>query len=91
MICTAHQIFGDQIKGHAACVGEKYIQSSVDKREGKRPFASPRCRWEDNTKMYDNVMGWQRMDRINLLGCWQFLHYLKNCQLLTKDDSALCS
>jgi hypothetical protein len=34
--------------------------------EGKIPLGRPRRRWEDNTKMYLGVTGWDFMDWIDL-------------------------
>jgi len=39
----------------------------VEKPEGKRPHGRPRCRWEDNTKMDLQDIGWGSMDRIDLV------------------------
>jgi hypothetical protein len=33
----------------------------VGKPEGKRPLGRPRCRWEDNIKMYLRETGWGGM------------------------------
>jgi hypothetical protein len=38
----------------------------VGKPEGKRPLGTPRCRWEDNTKMDLREIGWGGMDWIDL-------------------------
>jgi hypothetical protein len=29
---------------------------------GKRPLGRPKCRWEDNKKIYINELGWEGMD-----------------------------
>ena len=49
---------GDQIKKNEmdvalACTGERRgaYRVSVEKRNGKRPFARPKSRWEGNIKM----------------------------------------
>jgi hypothetical protein len=34
----------------------------VGKPEEKRPLGRPRCRWEDNIKMYLGEIGWGGMD-----------------------------
>jgi hypothetical protein len=38
----------------------------VGKAEGKRPLGRPRCRWENNIKMYLGEIGWGGMDWIDL-------------------------
>jgi hypothetical protein len=38
----------------------------VGRREGKRPLARPRHRWEDNIKMDLQEVGWGGMDWIDL-------------------------
>jgi hypothetical protein len=38
----------------------------VGKREGKRSFGRPRCKWENNIKMYCQEVGFGVMDWIEL-------------------------
>jgi hypothetical protein len=38
----------------------------VGKPEGKRPLGRPRCRWEDNIKMYHQEVGCEGMDLTDL-------------------------
>jgi len=38
----------------------------MGKPEGKRPLGRPRCRWEDNIKMYIQEVGCGGMDWIEL-------------------------
>ena len=38
----------------------------VEKPEGNRPHGRPRCRWEDNTKMDLQEIGWGSIDWIDL-------------------------
>jgi hypothetical protein len=39
----------------------------VGKPEGRRPLGRPRCRWEDNIKMYFREVGWgNELDRYGL-------------------------
>jgi hypothetical protein len=38
----------------------------VRKLEGKRPLGRPRCRWQDNIRMYLRGLGWGYMDWIDL-------------------------
>jgi hypothetical protein len=38
----------------------------VGKPEGKRPLGRPRCRWEDNIRIYLREIGWGGMDWIHL-------------------------
>jgi hypothetical protein len=53
--------------GHVACMGEKRgaYRILVGRPEGRRPLERPRSRWEDNTKMDLQDVGWG-MDRIEL-------------------------
>jgi hypothetical protein len=39
----------------------------VRKPEGKRPLGRPRCRWEDNIKMYPKKTEWMDVDWIYLV------------------------
>ena len=52
---------------HVACVGrkQKCIQGSVGNPEVKRPFGIPWRRWEGNTKLNLQEVGWG-MDWIHL-------------------------
>jgi hypothetical protein len=46
------------------------------KFEGKRPFGRPRCKWEDNIRMYLRGIVWEGVDWIYLVedrGQWQTL------------------
>jgi hypothetical protein len=36
----------------------------LGKPEGKKPLASPGCRWEDNIKMYFKERGWDGVEWI---------------------------
>jgi hypothetical protein len=38
----------------------------VGRSEGRRPLGRPRCRWEDNIKMYLQEVGWGGMDWIDM-------------------------
>jgi hypothetical protein len=38
----------------------------VGRREGKRPFGTPRCGWESNIKIDLQEVGWGGMDWIDL-------------------------
>jgi hypothetical protein len=38
----------------------------VGKPEGKRSLGRPRCRWEDNIRMYLREIGWEHVNCINL-------------------------
>jgi len=38
--------------GHVACIGGSVCRFLVGKPEGERPLGEPKCRWEDNIKMY---------------------------------------
>ena len=54
--------------GHVARMGKRMdvYRVLVRKREGKRPFARPRCRWEDNIKMDLQEVGCGGMDWFEL-------------------------
>jgi len=54
--------------GHVACTGEirGVYRVLVGKPEGKRPFARPRRRSDDNIKMYLHEVLWEGMDWIDL-------------------------
>ena len=45
---------------------ERYIQSLVEKTEGKRPLGIPRCSWEENIKMDIQEVGREALEWINL-------------------------
>jgi hypothetical protein len=45
---------------------EKCLHSLVGNLERKRPLGRSRCRWEDNTKMDLQEVGWYGMDWIDL-------------------------
>jgi hypothetical protein len=73
MNCTAHQILfrlSNRMRwaGHAARMWERrgIYRVLVGKREGKKPLGRPRRRWEDNTKMDLQEVGWVGMDWIDL-------------------------
>jgi len=54
--------------GHVASMGDRrgVYRFWVGKHEGKRPFGSPRRRWEDNSKMDLQEVGCGGMDWIKL-------------------------
>ncbi|KAJ4431673.1 hypothetical protein ANN_20273, partial [Periplaneta americana] len=54
--------------GHVARMGEfrNAYRMLVGRPEGKRPLGRPRCRWEDNIKMYLREVGYDDRDWINL-------------------------
>jgi hypothetical protein len=39
----------------------------VGKPEGKRSLGKFRRKWEDNNKIYPREIGWEIMDRVNLV------------------------
>jgi hypothetical protein len=45
--------------GHIAHMGERrgIYRVFIEEPEGKRPLGRPRCRWEDNIKMYLQEVG----------------------------------
>ena len=54
--------------GHVACMGEKrgvYVVL-LGKPEGKRPHGRLKRRWDNNIKMYIQVVGCEGMDWIEL-------------------------
>jgi len=54
--------------GHVASMGKKrgVHRNLVGKPDGKRPFGRPRHRWEDNTKLDLQEVGWRGMNWIGL-------------------------
>jgi hypothetical protein len=46
--------------------GERHVQGSVGKPEGKRPFVRPRRRWEGGLKMDLRDIGWGGVEWIHL-------------------------
>jgi hypothetical protein len=54
--------------GHVAWTGEErgVYTVLVGKPEGKRPLGRPKCRWEDNIRMYFQEVGCGGMDWIGL-------------------------
>ena len=62
------------------CVGERrgVYRVLVGKPEGKRPLGRPRCRWEDNIKMYLREMGCGVVDRIDQAHDWNMWRALVN-------------
>lgn len=63
---------------HVACVmkGEKYVENIIERAEGKGPFARPRCKWNDNSKMNLTYMGYDRANWINLTWIWSSIGLL---------------
>jgi hypothetical protein len=57
-----------RLAGHVARTGEirKAYRILVGQPEEKRPLGKPRCRWEDNIKIYLREIGWDGMDWIDL-------------------------
>ena len=53
---------------HVACMGDRRgaYRGLVEESEGKKPFGSPRCRWEHNFKMDLQEVRWGGMDCIDL-------------------------
>jgi len=49
-----------RLAGHVASMGEKrgVCRNLVGKPDGKRPLGRPRRKWEDNTKMDLQEVGW---------------------------------
>jgi len=73
MICTSPNIIC-VIKSrrmrwveHEPCMGDRRhaYMVLVGRTEGKRPLGRPRYRWENNSKM-DQEVGWGGLDIINL-------------------------
>jgi hypothetical protein len=54
--------------GHVACVGKGRCayRILVGRPEGRRPLGRPRHRWEDNTKMDLQEVGWESVDWIDM-------------------------
>jgi hypothetical protein len=55
--------------GHVARMGAKLnaYRILVGNQEGKRPLGRPRRRWVDNIKMDLREIGWDGIDRIDLV------------------------
>jgi hypothetical protein len=73
MICTDHQVSGDQIKkkemcGECGTYGEKEISHGVlvGRPERKRPLGRHMLNWDDNIKMDLKEVGWGDMDWIDV-------------------------
>jgi hypothetical protein len=54
---------------HVTSMGEirNTYKILIRKPEEKRPLGKPRCRWEDNIKMYTKQIGCEIMDWIQLI------------------------
>jgi hypothetical protein len=54
--------------GHITRIGEGRgsYRILVGRAEGSRPFGRPRRRWEDNTKMDLQEVGWEGVDWIDM-------------------------
>jgi len=54
---------------HVARTGDRIsaYRVLVERREGKRPFGRPRYSLDDNIKIYLEEVGWEGMDRIDLI------------------------
>jgi len=52
--------------GHVAHIGDRIGACRVLERKpvGKRPLGRPGHRWEDNTKIYIQEVGWQAWSRL---------------------------
>lgn len=66
MLSSHQTLFGDQMKDKmggklVACVWERRgaYRAFGGKRDGKGPLARPRCRLEENIKMYLKEVGWR--------------------------------
>ena len=51
---------GKRCVEHVANIRDRCVKVLVDKRNAKRPLVRPRRRWEDNTKMVLQGVGWGR-------------------------------
>jgi len=58
---------------HVAKMRERFVQVLVDKVEGKRLLVRPRNRWEDNTKMVLQGVGWGSRMNLSVSGQGQGL------------------
>jgi hypothetical protein len=54
--------------GHAANMTESCINDLVGKYDAKRLLVRPRLRWEDNTKILLQGVGWGRGRRLSVSG-----------------------
>jgi hypothetical protein len=73
---------------HTACMEMRNsCNTLVRKLEGRRPLGRPRCRWEDNTRMWFKELVWEGMEWIHLAQdsdqCWAHEDKM-NIQVLKK-------
>jgi hypothetical protein len=65
-------------------VAANILNKRVWKPEGKRPLGRPRCRWEDNNKMYLQEVGCVDMDWVGLAQVrdmsWALVNAVMNLQ-----------
>jgi len=73
LYCSPNIVKSDQIEKNKmgeACGTyvrfEIFIQELVGKPEGKKTIGGPRCRWDDNIKIYTQEIGWAGMNGIVL-------------------------
>jgi hypothetical protein len=70
--CSGDRIEKNEMGGHVARVGERrgVYRVLVGKPEEKRPLRRPRRRWDDNTKMELQKVGFGVTDWIELALDW---------------------
>jgi hypothetical protein len=83
MICTPRPIYVIRVfqprrirwEEHVASMGERRdaYRVLVGKPEGKRPFGTPKHRWEDNIKIYGEV--WIGLIRLRTGTCASVFEY----------------
>jgi len=64
---------GKRCVEHVAKMRERFVQVLMDKVEAKRILVRPRNRWEDNTKMVLQGIGWGRGMNLSVSGQGQML------------------
>jgi len=57
---TSDQVKKNEMGETCGTYGESRVayRVLVERSEGKRPLGRPRCRWEDNIKMYAQEVKW---------------------------------
>jgi len=62
---------------HVGNMGERCVQVLVRKLDAKRLIVIVRCRWEDNTKMVIQGVGWERGMNLSASGQGQVVCFIE--------------